>query len=266
MTAVVAFLSDIHYPDEDPAAWRLTLRLLRKIQPTIFFWGGDIFDFESPSSYVKDPVKLLTLQEDLDIGFSRMLEVRRVLPNAVWYFKEGNHEQRLKKFLFTKAAELSPLRCLQLQNLLRLDELECAFIDNDEKFKIGELFFMHGNEERVGSVYPARNLYFRLGVNLICGHFHRKSDYGNYSLDRKDHGVWVNSCLQRRDPKYAFHTQWTHGFHVIEFSKNGRFHVEPFTYFRDKGRVCYVWNGKLLSEKYLEGEAPARVREHRLVS
>jgi hypothetical protein len=262
---VEIFLSDVHFPDHDPAAWRLCRRLFRMIRPDIFFWGGDIFDFKAPAKYEKAPEDELTLQQEIDIGFANMLEVRREFGNSIWYFKEGNHERRLRKYLFSKAAALSPLRCLGLPNLLRLDELDCAFIDNDEKFKIGELHHLHGNEEKVGSVYPARNLYLRLGVNLICGHFHRAGHYHDRSMDDKDHGVWVNSTLQRCDPTYAFHTQWTHGFHVIEYTRRGRFHVEPITFFREKGRVCYVYNGRQMSERYQEGEGPAPVRKHRLV-
>lgn len=262
---VAVFVSDVHFPDHDPAAWRLALRLWKIINPTLFWWGGDIFDFTSPSSYLKDPAHLLDLQSDLDIGFAKMLEVRNMFPNSVWYAKEGNHEQRLKKFLFSRAAELSPLRCLRLENLLRLNELDCQFVANEEHFKIGEMYFLHGNEERVGSVFPARNMYQRLGTNAILGHFHRQGHYQHRTMGGKVHGVWVNSCLQNLEVPYAWHTQWSQGFTIITFTKSGKFNVEPITFFREKGRVCYVHQGKLMVERYKASEQPEPIREHRLV-
>jgi hypothetical protein len=256
---IEAFLSDIHFPAHEVATWNLTLRLLKKINPHVIWLGGDIFDMLPVASYAKDPQKALRLQEDLDIGSVQLRRLRRAFPRSTIYFKEGNHETRLTRFLLSRAAELTGLRKLQLKHLLDLDDLDIQWIGNEEQFRIGELWHMHGNEIPVGSVYPARNLYLKIGVNVIFGHYHRESKYLDRAMDKKSHGAWGNSCMQTFDPEYLFHNQWTHGFHVIEYNRFGRFRVEPFTFFQLGQRECFVYQGKLMAEKM--GEAKT-VREH----
>jgi hypothetical protein len=258
----VAFLSDIHFGSTDPAAWRLTLRLLKKIQPHVVFIGGDIIDMAPVSKYLKEPRVALGLQEELDIAFAELSGLRQLLPSAIFYYKAGNHEERLQKYLFSKAAELSPLRAMRLENLLRLDELDMSFIEGQEAFRIGELHFIHGHEVKCGSVYPARNVFLKLGVNVILGHWHKAGQYMDKTLDGKCRGAWVNSCLETFDPGYTFLNSWTHGFHVIEFTRSGRFKVEPFTFFQDKSRECFVYNGKLMSER----TAVKSIREHKILA
>ena len=260
--AIEAFLSDVHFPIHEPATWKLTLRLLKKINPGIIFLGGDILDGHAVSRYDKDPAYQYSLQDELDVTTENLRLLRQSFPSATIYFKEGNHEQRLKKFLHSRAAELSCLRGLLLENLLGLNDLDIQWIPNEEKFKIGELWHMHGNEVTVGSVYPARNMYLKLGVNVIFGHYHRKSEYLDRSLDGKSHGAWGNSCMETFQPEYTFHNIWTHGFHVIEYSRYGRFRVEPFTFFQQGRMECFVYRGKTLMERLQGSVAP--VREHML--
>lgn len=261
--AIEAFISDVHFPVHEPATWNLTTRLLKIIRPDIIFLGGDIIDCHSVSKYPKKPESMFTLQEEIDTTFEALSGLRKSFPGATIYFKEGNHEQRLTKYLHSRAAELSPLRGLMLQNLLKLDDLGIQWIPNEEKFKIGELFHMHGNEVPVGSVYPARNLYLKLGVNVIFGHYHRKSEYLDRAMDGKAHGAWGNSCMETFQPEYTFHNQWTHGFHLVEYSRYGRFRVEPFTFFQQGRMECFIYKGKTMTEKLQTSIAP--VREHRLV-
>jgi hypothetical protein len=261
---IEAFMSDIHFPVHEPVTWKLSLRLLKKIHPDIIFLGGDIFDMLPVASYAKDPLKALRLQEDLDTGTQQLRLLRQMFPRAKIIFKEGNHETRLTRFLLSRAAELVGLRKLQLRHLLDLDDLDIEWVGNSEQFKIGELWHMHGNEITVGSVYPARNLFLKVGVNVIFGHYHRESKYLDRAMDKKSHGAWGNSCMQTFDPEYLFHNQWTHGFHVVQYNRSGRFRVEPYTFFQAGSKECFIYNGKLMAEK-MESSITT-VREHKLVS
>lgn len=258
----LAFLSDVHFGSTDAAAWRLTLRLLRRMSIDTIFLGGDLIDFHSVSSYSKDPVTMMSLQGELDIAFEELSKLRQMFPSAKMFFKAGNHEDRLQRYLFSRAAELSGLRNLTLTSLVKLDELDCQFIAQDKPHKIGELYLIHGHEQKCGSVYPARNMYQKLNVNLLMGHFHRFGQYMDRSLDGKTRGAWVNGTLQRLDPGYTFINNWSQGFTIAEFTKSGRFNVEQYAFFREKGRVCYVLNGRLVSEKCRADEDPKPVEEY----
>ncbi len=262
--AIEAFLSDVHFPVHEPATWNLTLRLLKKIQPSIIFLGGDILDGHAASKYPKDPAYPHTLQDEIDVTFRELSRLRQMFPGATIYFKEGNHELRIPKYTHSNAAAFSHLKGILLPNLLKLDDLDIQWIPNQEKFKIGELWHMHGNEVPVGSVYPARNLYLKLGVNVIFGHYHRSSQYLDRALDGKTHGAWGNSCMETFQPEYTFHNIWTHGFIVVEYSRYGRFRVEPMNFFQQGKMECFVYEGKTMVEKI--GASIAPVREHKLVS
>jgi len=260
----LAFISDVHFGSTDQAAWRLAMRLIRKMNIDTMFLGGDLVDFHPVSSYPKDPATMMGLQSELDTAFEELSNLRQMFPSARFFFKAGNHEDRLQRYLFSRAAELSGLRNLTLPSLLRLDELGCEFIAQDQPYKIGELFLVHGHEVRCGSVYPARGLYQKLNVNLLAGHFHRFGQYMDRSLDGKTRGAWINGTLQRLDPGYTFLNNWSQGFTTVDFTKTGRFKVEQYAFFREKGRVCYVLNGKLMYEKCRPGEDPEPVRQFNL--
>ncbi len=261
--AIEAFLSDVHFPVHEQATWNLSLRLCKKINPDIIFLGGDIMDNHVVSKYGHDPAYPFTIQDEIDVTICELTRLRRMFPRATIYYKEGNHEQRITKYTHSNAASLSSIKGIRLPALLKLDDLNIQWIPNEEKFKIGELWHMHGNEVSVGSVYPARNMYIKLGVNVIFGHYHRQSEYRDRALDGKTHGAWGNSCMQTFDPEYTFHNQWTHGLHVIEYSNSGHFRVEPMTFFQRGKMECFIYDGKTMMEKLHSSIAP--VREHKLV-
>lgn len=245
----VVFISDVHFHDYDIAAWNLTIRILESIDPDVVFWGGDIVDVVAASEYSKDPNLITSFQSELDAQFREMLRVRELLPKAKMWFRDGNHEERLIRYLHNKAQAISSLRNLSIPSLLRLDDLDIEHMDSSSKFRIGELFFLHGHEQQCGYVYPARNLYLKLGVNLICGHFHRFNSYTDRRYDGRTYGVWVNGTLQQLSPDYNKGiNQWTHGISVVDFTRSGRFKVDQMSFFHEYGYVCCVLDGTLFKE------------------
>lgn len=251
----VAFLSDIHFNDTDIAAWNLTLRILKNVDPDAVFWGGDIIDEVAASEYAKDPKLITSFQDELDAQFLGMSRARELLPKAKMWFRDGNHEERVIRLLHSKAQSLSSLRNLSLPSLLRLNELDVEHMNSATKFRIGELFFLHGHEQACGYVYPARNLYLKLGVNIIAGHFHRFNSYTDTRYDGATHGVWVNGTLQQLSPDFLKGSnQWTQGISIIDFTRSGRFNVHQMSYFHEADCVRYVLGGELFEEKIVGSE------------
>lgn len=240
------FCSDVHFPYQDKQAWELFLSLAEEIKPDVVHLGGDIQDFYQVTSFVTDPSMRMGFQDEFDCTFKELSRLRKITPNAQWEYKEGNHELRLQKYLFTKAAELSGLRNLALPELLRLKELECKFIPNHQKHKRGHLHHLHGNEERVGGTYPARTMYLRLQANVIFGHHHRIDRFVHRNLGGESRGAWANGCLCLLTPDYMFHPQWNQGFSIIEYSHSGLFNVQQVEFFRHKGDLIAIFNGRLV--------------------
>lgn len=226
------FLSDVHFPFEDKAAWQLTLKFIRKIQPAIIWLGGDILDMYKVSHWEKDPRRKDDLQDEFDYGIARLQEIKAASPNSRIFFKEGNHETRFTRYLNSRARELRCLKALEIPALLDLESLGIEWIDNNTKYKIGGLWHIHGNE-----IY-GRNpwqKYSRLGVSVIYGHHHERSVYYHRAYTEVNNEVHANPCLCDLQPDYDHHPNWSHGITYIEHYPNDRFHVQPINFERQDG-------------------------------
>lgn len=228
----VAVISDVHFNDHDPLAWKLTKKIIPKLNLDLIYFLGDIQDFGALTRFMLDPKLELLLQQELDDGFHELSTLRDVYTGKIKMLS-GNHEARSWKYVFANAKRLSTLRNLQIPNLLRLKELDIQYFDNSEKIfdKIGKLNFFHGDEIKIGATYPAKSIFNKIFDNAICGHFHRFDEYSNRSLSGEYHGTFVNGTLQKQDPRWAGHTNWDQGISVIDFSPTGYFDVDQIRYF-----------------------------------
>jgi len=240
------FLSDTHFPFEDKAAWAVTLKTIRKLQPAIIWLGGDIMDMYKVSHWEKDPRRKESLQDELNYTFERLSEVRAAAPNARIFFKEGNHETRLTRYLNSRAKELRSLKALELPELLSLSDLDIEWIGNFNKYKIGGLWHIHGNE-----IY-GRNpwqKYNRLGVSAIYGHHHERAVYYHRTYTDTVNEIWANPCLCDLEPDYDHHPNWSQGFTVIEHYANDRFHIQPVNLEIIQGQKIGRLYGQVISEE-----------------
>lgn len=221
------YISDVHLPFQDRAAWQLTLNVINELKPDLVFMGGDILDCYAVSQYDKDPSRKLTLQQDLNYAFEEFSKVRKAAgKSAEIVFLEGNHETRLTRYLSSKAEELSVLNALRLPELLNLDKLKIKWIENGTRTKIGKLWHLHGNEVAGGGANIAKAKFDKLGSNVIFGHHHKMQSYIKRNYEGEVCGAWANPCLSDLQPDYAHFTDWVLGFSIIEYSPTGNFHVE----------------------------------------
>jgi predicted phosphodiesterase len=221
------FLSDIHFPFQDRAAWGLTLEVIKDLKPDLVFLGGDILDCYAVSKYDREPDRKLTLQQDLNYAYEEFTKIRKAVgKTAEIVYLEGNHEQRLTKFLRSKAEELSVLEALELKSLLKLNSLGIKWIPNGTRTRIGKLWHLHGNEIGGGGANIAKAKFDRLGTNIIFGHHHKIQSYTKRNYEGEVCGAWANGCLSDLQPDYAHFTDWILGFSIIDYSATGNFNVD----------------------------------------
>ena len=189
--------------------------------------NGDILDFYQLSRFDKDPSKP-KMQVELEQGRWFMKALRTAFPKARIYYKIGNHEERLEKWLRLKAPEWIGMEEFELKMLLRFGENQIQLIDSTATIKAGNLNIIHGHEYLGGgTVNPARNLYLKAKASTICGHFHRKSDFTTRDINNKIQGAWTTGCLCELYPEYMKgHSDWVHGFAIIKIEKDGNFSVD----------------------------------------
>jgi predicted phosphodiesterase len=164
----IFLIPDCHIPYEDKKAFELMLKVLRDFQPDHLIILGDFMDMYSVSSHSKDPNRALKLKEEIDQARFRLKQIADVkIKHKI--FIEGNHEDRLSRYLQDKAPELFNL--VQIPALLDLDKLGFDFVPYKTSYKLGKLHLTHdcGNAGRFAH-YKALDTFQK---NVIIGHTHR---------------------------------------------------------------------------------------------
>jgi len=228
-------LSDIHIPYHDQAALSIALSFAKDYDPDHIVLNGDIVDFYGASAYRKDPLRINTLQDELDETKAFLQLLRSNHPKTKIDYVIGNHEDRIQRFLLDKAPDLCSLECLALDELLSLKELCIKFVDSKAKLALGELEVTHGTIVRKASSSSAKAHYEKYGGSVLIGHVHRLGTF--YRTNRwGTHVAIENGYLGRDDFEYVDRPDWQHGFTSVEYFTDG-----PFTI-----RQHHIQNGMLV--------------------
>jgi len=202
---------DIHEPYSDPKALGAVERFIRHTRPSLVVLLGDNVDFYQLSRFDQDPKRALALQEDCDKTFEAMRRFRKAAPSARIHYLQGNHEDRLRRYLWGKSVALSSLKCLTVPELLRLKELDIRYHESGQ-FRVKDLLFKHGNVVRKKSGFTAMAELERNWLSGVSGHTHRLSEV--YRRNKSGYYKWVEGgCLCDLNPEYARGEDfdWQHG-------------------------------------------------------
>ena len=229
-TKEILLLSDIHMPYHDEDALRAAIMKGVTDDVDCVILNGDSLDFHWLSSFDKDPSKP-KMREELEQGKWLIKALRETFPKAQIYFKIGNHEARLEKWLRHKAPEWIGTDEFELKMLLHLTEHKVHLIKSNTIIRAGGLYIIHGHEYKgAGTVNPARNLYLKAKSSAICGHFHRKSEFLTKDIGEQVHGAWTTGCLCELNPEYMPKgNDWVHGFARISLKGHNKFTVKNYT-------------------------------------
>lgn len=123
-----AVASDFHAPYHDYLAVLLLCKVLAWWNPDLFVIDGDALDFYPVSTYDKNPERAFGLQTEIDEFHTDILApITAAIPKARKIFMPGNHEARLRKFLW-RNPDLYGVRSLQLPSLLGLGVKSKVFV------------------------------------------------------------------------------------------------------------------------------------------
>ena len=234
-TKKILVLSDIHFPYHNAKALRTAINRGIEEQADCIVLNGDILDFYGLSDFSKDPSKP-KFREEIKLGKWFLNELRLAFPKAQIYYKIGNHEMRLERYLKVKAPEIFDSEEFRLEILLEFAKHHVILIDKYTVIKAGNLNIIHGHEYRgAGGVYPAKYIYGKSKVNTLCGHYHRSSTYLDKNMDGAYHGGFSTGCLCELSPDYMPYNEWVHGFAIVTMKANGNFSVQNLTI--DNGEI-----------------------------
>lgn len=243
-TALV--LPDMHVPYHDERALQLVYKYIQYKKPNVIIQLGDFYDMYSLSKYDKDPSRIDSLQEEIDVGSQIWKNFKKLSPKSKLIMLEGNHERRLHKYLM-KNPEMHSLNALKIENLLGLKELGVEFYHSEQTYHINKnLVVTHGAVDdgcklSQHSGYSAKNTLDKWGnISGIMGHGHRVG-MSNRTLSDGSVIQWVEAGhLCDPHPSYVKNPNWQQGIVLVNYTNN-RFHITPATIVDYK----FILDGKL---------------------
>jgi hypothetical protein len=248
----VIFATDAHVPYEDKWAVELAQKIGEDFNPDLRVSGSDGLDFYKLSRFDKDPArgKGFTLQDEI-FQWQRMEQAwNEACPNAGAKYILGNHEIRLRKYIWNQAPELASLEGLDFANILALDALGIEYEDfnnesNNQEITVGCLAIKHGSAARKHSGWSVKseleNEFY--AVNILSGHCHRGAQV--YVTSRRGVVKGVEGfCLCDLHPSYVAgrNPNWQQGIVLAEVSdETVDFELIPFE--RVRGSLRAIWRG-----------------------
>lgn len=229
----IANIGDTHSPYHDQYAVELACVLLEAIKPDEVIHHADGIDFYALSSFDRDPDRVLMLQDELDRAYAVNKQLNSAALEAEWYYlADGNHERRLWRYL-TRHPEIAGLEVLKLSNLLRLDDLGWALVDEIE-YLARRLVCIHGQKVSKHAGWGVKGelekRFFQQSV--VMGHTHK---IGTYTArgPRLAVGGWEIGCLCTLEPDWQRNANWMQGMAVTTISETPNVHhfsVEPIVF------------------------------------
>lgn len=226
----IAFAPDRHFPNHHTKLWNLWLRALKAWKPHILVSLGDAADFESVSLHEPDDIRQRLLkQEAQEVRACLAAEVAacgKQLERKVYI--EGNHEQRLDRYVARKAPAL--WGTLNTKSLLRLEESGWEFVPYRKTFKLGKLHITH-DTGKAGRNAHAQSAQAHLGSTVI-GHTHRMAYEVRGRFDGLPYLAAMFGWLGDPDTAASYTheanaCEWAHGFGVGVLLPSGIAHVQP---------------------------------------
>ena len=224
--------ADIHAPYHDEEALASALEYAATLNPDRVVINGDFLDCYAISHWRKDPSRG-NFPEEVRAAREVLEQITEELPTARdRVYLEGNHESRLRDYLWGKAAELWGLDALTVPELLKCNELGWRYISNSknlieggEVYHVGKLAVFHGHEVKasMAAVNIPRIYYFKCHENLLVAHHHQTQEFIAHKLNGQHDGAWSVGCLCKLNAEYMPVTNWCHGFSVVESDDTGNF-------------------------------------------
>lgn len=220
-------LPDAHCPYHD----RMILEdlIIGEVLPRYKPYGviilGDWFDNYSISRFVKNPTRLRGLQKELEIGF-KLLKPFEDCGAKDLVFIEGNHENRLPKFLAERAPEVYEIVLDWWAKRFK----EWKYVQYMEDTTIGKLFITH-DVGRCGEHSTKQSLH-DYQDNVVIGHNHLL----DYIVRANAHGKahvgasfgWLGDT-DKIDYRHRMKCRkdWVHGMGTMVLRDDGIVHVTP---------------------------------------
>lgn len=218
---LIAF-NDMQIPFQDDATVDAVLKFARDFEPTHLVVPGDGFDFYLMSDFDKNPSRQFRFKEELEIGHKIIKRIELATPKADRYWIDGNHEDRLRRWLWRHGAALSNLPSLEPAQLMHLDPDDWTHLKYGSSLNVMGCVIEHGEG---GTANMAPRMFARRGTSGLCGHSHRLHDY-HVTNAGGTHRYIENGCMCSLRPEFIARPNWQHAF-TYAIVKGGKIQMFP---------------------------------------
>lgn len=236
------YLSDLQIPFVDWPAMKLVEHFMEDWQPDRIFYVGDIADFYGISKFDKNPARRFRLKHERAWVREMLDRHKQMVPNAEQTWLDGNHEERIVRYLWERAPELADLDdedtgepIMGIPALFGLNKRGIQYTSYAGHVDYLGFLITHGNLLSKHSSYTAKQMSERFRSSGLSAHSHRLGMY-NWTGIAGPQAWYENGCLCRMDPEYMHNPNWQLGFH-IGVVVDQKVHVLPGIIF---GRKLYI--------------------------
>lgn len=232
---LIAF-NDMQIPFQDQDAVDVVLKFSRDFDPTHLVVPGDGFDFYLMSDFDKNPSRQFRFKEELEVGHKVIRDIELATPKADRYWIDGNHEDRLRRWLWRHGAMLSNLPSLEPAQLMHLSPDSWTHLKYGSSINVMGFVIEHGDG---GATNMAPRMFARRGTSGLCGHSHRLHDF-HVTNASGAHRYIENGCLCSLKPEFVARPNWQWGF-TYGIVKGGQLQLFPTLVTREGFRAEGQW-------------------------
>ena len=202
---LIAF-NDMQIPFQDTPSVKAVLRFSHDFEPTHVVVAGGGMDFYLMSQFDHNPSRQFRFKDELEIGHRIIKDIELATPKADRYWLDGNHEDRLRRWLWRNGAVIAGLPSLEPQKLLHLDDW--SYQTYGSSLNVMGVVIEHGEG---GTGNMARSMFTKRGTSGICGHSHRLHDLHVTNAGGEFRYI-ENGCLCSLKPEFVARPNWQHAF------------------------------------------------------
>lgn len=259
------FWPDTHAPYHDWRAVELAIQIGREFKPDTLVFEGDFFDCYTISDYEKDPHKACnTIQQEVQESTALLLRIEKEIRPKKVVFVEGNHEDRVSRYLRKNAPKLMGL--VDTRSVLGIPD-RYQFVPFGPKNKYWaspKLIVTHGTR---ANKYCASAMVERFKVSVLFGHTHRLQEFNICTADGRRLKGKTNGWLGDLDRAAEYVNDvadWAHAITLGYFTPDGDFWLQDIeidhqyrTVFNGKLYVAPEANGKTVAlQTVVQGPLP----------
>lgn len=256
------FMPDTHGAHVDQKALKAFLTDLAYLKPRELILMGDHIDCggflaqHHTLGFVAETE--LTFEDDVRHANVMLDAVQKICPDASIRYLEGNHEERLEKWIVTSVLrngkDAKFLRgMIGPEAVLHLDKRGIEYCTKSKFYdgcrvqgtiKAGRCFVTHGTRHGKAA---AASMLTRFNASVVFGHVHKLMSASDRNVKDGEIGAWSVGHLSRQQPlwKHGDPSDWSQGYGFQICQPNGDFlHVNvPII----DGKSYLASLGKLLS-------------------